>query len=95
MSRDGAEALDLFRQALDAGTPFDLVILDLTVPEGMGGKEAARHIRKLDPGVRALVSSGYSDDPVLADPQRHGFAGIIPKPCTLERLRTLLEPFTT
>jgi len=88
---DGGEAVALFRRALDTGTPFDLVMLDLTVPGGMGGKEALERLRAVTPGVRAVVSSGYADDPVFADPAGHGFAGTIPKPYTLEGLRDVLD----
>ena len=66
-AEDGRKAIDLFRQAREAGNPFDLVILDLTVKGGMGGEEAIRKIRDIDPGVKAVVSSGYADSPVVAN----------------------------
>jgi len=77
---DGAAAVKEFSEARSAGHPYDLVILDLTIPSGMGGREAMEHIRKLDPQVPAIVSSGYSNDPVLADFARYGFQAIVPKP---------------
>ena len=79
-ARDGAEALTLYDQARAARTPFDLVILDLTVPAGMGGLETLGELRKRDPRVRALVFSGYSTDPTVTDFREHGFRGVVPKP---------------
>jgi PAS domain S-box-containing protein len=83
---DGAEALDRYREATEIGTPFDLVILDLTVPGGMGGKETIRHLLKLDPKVRAIVSSGYSNDPAMAEFRECGFCGVIAKPYKIQEL---------
>jgi DNA-binding NarL/FixJ family response regulator len=62
------------------GRPFDLVILDLTVPGGMGGKETIKKLLEVDPGVRAIVSSGYSKDMTLAEYRKFGFSGVIAKP---------------
>ena len=66
------------------------MILDLTVPAGMGGMECFAELRRLDPDVRVVVSSGYSNAPVLADYERHGFAGILVKPYRLQDLQELL-----
>ena len=66
-ARDGAAALDLYKQEKEAGVPFDLVILDLSVPEGLGGKDAIALLKAYDPSVKAIVSSGYSNDPVVLD----------------------------
>ena len=77
---DGAAVVKEFSEARSAGQPYDLVILDLTIPGGMGGREAMEQIRKLDPRVPAIVSSGYSNDPVLADFARYGFQAMVPKP---------------
>ncbi len=85
-SRDGEEALEKYRQALQSRTPFDLVILDLTVPGGMGGKETIAGLREMDPEVKAIVSSGYSHDPIMADFRNYGFSGVIPKPYSFEKL---------
>ncbi len=85
-AREGAEAVQMYRAAQAAGEPFDAVILDLTVPGGPGGREAIAQLRILDPGVKALVSTGYADDLILADFKQHGFAGVIPKPYRIKEL---------
>lgn len=77
---DGDGAVDAFRKARDEGDPFDLVILDLTVPGGKGGEEAVKEILDIDPGARVIVSSGYSDGEVLSEYARHGFKGVVTKP---------------
>ena len=77
---DGARAIEAFRAARNAGKPFDLVIMDLTIPAGMGGKEAVRHLLEIDPGARVVVSSGYSNDPVMSEFSKYGFSGVIAKP---------------
>ncbi len=89
-AKDGREAITKYQAA--SGTPqrFDVVILDLTVPCGMGGLEAFEHLRRMDPAVKAIVSSGYSNDPVLSDFRQFGFAGIMPKPYKMEALRKTL-----
>jgi PAS domain S-box-containing protein len=83
---DGAAAVDAYRRAREAGAPFDAVLLDLTVPGGMGGKEAAAQLLALDPQALLIVSSGYSNDPVVAEHRAAGFAGAVVKPYSLERL---------
>ncbi|MCF8146748.1 MAG: PAS domain S-box protein [Deltaproteobacteria bacterium] len=88
---DGAEAVRMVKKARESGKPFDAVILDLTVPGGMGGKEAIRRLLEIDPGVKAIVFSGYSDDPVLANFREYGFKGMIPKPFDLLSLGTVLH----
>lgn len=77
---DGAAAVRAFREARERGADFDVVVLDLTVPGGMGGREAMEELLKIDPAVRAIVSSGYSNDAVLANYRQHGFCGMVPKP---------------
>lgn len=86
LAADGGEAVRLFQQRFAGGRPFDLVILDLTVPGGVGGYEAIARLRQIDPGVRAIASSGYSDNPVMAQAAELGFAGILPKPYTPSEL---------
>jgi CheY-like chemotaxis protein len=79
-AKDGAEAIRMFKEAKEAEKPYDAVILDLTIPGGMGGKEAINKFLEIDPEVKAIVSSGYSVDPVLANFQEYGFKGMMPKP---------------
>ncbi len=87
---NGQEAVALYRQALEAGAPFDVVILDLTIPGGPGGKEVLKDLLALDPHVRAIVSSGYADDPVMARPSAYGFKGTVAKPYTARTLREIV-----
>ena len=92
-AEDGRKAIDLFRQARESGNPFDLVILDLTVKGGMGGEEAIGKIRDIDPGVKAVVSSGYSDSPILADYLAYGFSAVLNKPYMIDDLKHCLNQF--
>ncbi|RJR21659.1 MAG: PAS domain S-box protein [Desulfobacteraceae bacterium] len=91
LARDGAEAIDLYMKAYEEERPFDLVLLDLTVRGGMGGKEAMKRLRELDPKIRAVVTSGYDTDPVITDFARYGFLAAIPKPYSLDNLRATIE----
>ncbi|MHB0878479.1 MAG: hybrid sensor histidine kinase/response regulator, partial [Anaerolineae bacterium] len=86
-ARDGAEAIDLYTQARGQGHPFSVVILDLYVTGGIGGRETLSRLRQLDPGVRAVVCSGYSSDPIMAQYARHGFGAALDKPFSLESLQ--------
>ncbi|MCK5879515.1 MAG: PAS domain S-box protein [Holophagae bacterium] len=83
---DGEQAIEQFRKSLDQGKPFDLVILDLTVPGGLSGKETILEFRKLMPDVKAIVSSGYANDPVMAEYRKHGFQGVVNKPFQMKEL---------
>lgn len=87
---DGGEAVGLIERACAAGNPYDIVILDLTVRGGMGGEEAIGRIRSVAPGIRAIVSSGYSDSAVMADFRAHGFDAFLNKPYTIEALSACL-----
>jgi len=89
-ARDGAEAIEMYRKSRESGSLSDVVIMDLTVPGGMGGKEAIRKLLEIDPGVKAIVSSGYSNDPVMADFKNFGFVGVISKPYKVEELGEIL-----
>lgn len=83
---EGDRAIRAYERALEAATPYAVVLLDLTVRSGVGGVEAARRLRERDPSARCLVMSGYSDDPVLADFRAYGFVGMVPKPFTYQQL---------
>lgn len=79
-SSEGSETVRLYQESVTLGRAFDLVILDLSIPNGMGGVRAMEKLRAIDPDVFAIVSSGYSDDPVMANPAAYGFAAVLPKP---------------
>lgn len=85
-ARDGEEALSLYQEK-----GYDAVILDLTVPGGMGGREAMKELLKIDPAVRAIVSSGYSNDPIMSDFRQYGFKSVIAKPYDIEELGKVLR----
>jgi signal transduction histidine kinase/ActR/RegA family two-component response regulator len=88
---DGRQAVERFRLARELNVPFDVVILDLTIPGGMGGRETAGHILEIDPAAVLIVSSGYSNDPVVANYGQHGFSGVVSKPFTASSLARELE----
>jgi nitrogen-specific signal transduction histidine kinase/ActR/RegA family two-component response regulator len=88
---DGESAVSKYQAARESGSPFDIVILDLTVRGGMGGREAIERLRVIDPGVRAIVSSGYSDSDVIAAYQKYGFMACLAKPYDVENLRKALN----
>ncbi len=90
-AKDGREVFRLYKLAKEKKEPFDLVIMDLTVPGGMGGKEAIRLLQEYDPQVKAIVSSGYSTDPVFEKYQAYGFKGILKKPYRLEELDEVIK----
>lgn len=90
-AKDGVAAVDLYKREMESGAPFDIVILDLSIPEGMGGKDAIRKLRELDPGVKAIVSSGYANDPVVMDYATYGFAGRLTKPYKITDMKATLE----
>ena len=86
LAEDGAEAVARYKKAQESQQPFDIVILDLIVPGGMGGKEVLEKLLEISPDVQAIVSSGYSNDPIFSDFKRYGFKGVIAKPFDLEGL---------
>jgi PAS domain S-box-containing protein len=87
---DGAAAVDAYSRAMQQGAAFDAVLMDLTIPGGLGGKDAVQKVLAVDPGARVIVSSGYSNDPVMADFKAFGFCGVIAKPYRIKDLRELL-----
>ncbi len=88
---DGEQAIKKYKQANGSQTPIDLIIMDLTIPGGMGGKEAVKEILAINPEAKVLVSSGYSNDPVMANYKKYGFSGAMAKPYELEELRKILD----
>ncbi len=90
-AKDGEEAIALFSEAKASGDDFDAVILDLTVPGGMGGLETMTHLLEIDQGVKGIVSSGYANDPIMANYSKYGFSAVIPKPFTIEDLNKILH----
>lgn len=86
LASNGEEAISIFRQNYESGQALDLIIMDLTIPGGMGGQEAVQKILAIDPTARIIVSSGYSNDPVMANFQKYGFVGAIVKPYTLDEM---------
>jgi two-component system cell cycle sensor histidine kinase/response regulator CckA len=92
VAADGAECIQVYRAAMDTGRPFSAVIMDLTIPGGMGGKVAIEKLLEIDPQVKAIVSSGYATDPIMSNHKHYGFSGIVAKPYNaLELSRALCE----
>jgi PAS domain S-box-containing protein len=91
LAADSHEALALFRRARADGRPYGLAILDLTIAGGPGGVETAAELKAIDPTLRAIASSGYSNDDIMAEPEKFGFVGTLPKPYTLEELVAAVE----
>lgn len=88
---DGSIAVSAYRAAFEAGSRFDAVILDLTVPEKMGGYEAFEAMRAFDPDVKAILSSGYSHEPVILNYKEFGIAAVAPKPYRVSELFAAVE----
>ncbi|MEW6302432.1 MAG: PAS domain S-box protein [Verrucomicrobiota bacterium] len=94
MARTGEEAIRMTREARDAGRPYRVIIMDLTIPGGMGGKDAVKVVKQIDPNVMAVVSSGYSNDPVMGNYRDYGFHGVLAKPYKMEDLARELRRLT-
>jgi CheY-like chemotaxis protein len=86
LAQDGKKAIEAYQESMASGKPFHAVIMDLTIPGGMGGKEAVAKLLELDPNVRAIVSSGYSNDTVMEQFQKFGFKGVLTKPYRIKDL---------
>jgi PAS domain S-box-containing protein len=91
LCKDGNEALDCYRYALHEGEPFDAVIMDLTIPRGIGGKDLMKKLLEIDPKAKGIVSSGYSNDPVLANYRDYKFSGMVAKPYKVTELSEVLH----
>ncbi len=89
-AENGEQTLTLYQEALDNGKPFDAVLMDLTIPGGMGGRETMAKLLELDPNARGIASSGYANDPIMAHFADYGFSAVVPKPYRLEELRKSL-----
>ncbi len=87
----GEEAIELYKQALEQGRPFDAVVLDLTIAGGMGGVETAKRLLAMDPHAVLIVSTGYSDEMVMKRPEELGFRFSLPKPYRLDQLKRLID----
>ena len=92
---NGAEAIRMVNEAKEAEKPYDAAILDLTIPGGMGGKDAIKKLLEIDPELKAIVFSGYSDDPVMANFKEYGFKGMMPKPFESRSLGKVLHEVLT
>jgi PAS domain S-box-containing protein len=90
-AKNGEEAINLYSERLAQNKPYDYVILDLTVYGGMGGKETIAALKKINPDIKAIVSSGYSDNPVMANYKEYGFSGVLTKPYAIEDIMKVLK----
>jgi two-component system cell cycle sensor histidine kinase/response regulator CckA len=86
LARDGMEAVDMYKMSMIKERKYDLVIMDLTIPQGMGGKEAVVRLHEIDPSAKVIVSSGYSNDPVMSNFDEHGFVAVLHKPYSMDDL---------
>jgi two-component system, cell cycle sensor histidine kinase and response regulator CckA len=89
--KDGQEAVSQYKKQFKSEERFRVVIMDLTIPGGMGGKEAVGEILAVDPDAKVVVSSGYSNDPVMVHCKEHGFSAAIAKPFDLQSLKSIVE----
>lgn len=88
---NGDEAIEKYSSSMINGNPFSAVILDLTIPNGMGGADTIKELLSIDPDVRAIVSSGYSTDPIMSDYETHGFKGVMRKPYSISQVAYVLQ----
>jgi PAS domain S-box-containing protein len=95
LSADGAEAIEKYQQAMKIGDPFNAVIMDLTIPGGMGGREAVEKLLEIDPYAKVIVSSGYATDAIMSDFKNYGFKAVIAKPYSVKQLQDTLSNLLT
>jgi len=91
LAKDGSEAIEYYKAAMASGAPFDSVLMDLTIPGGIGGIEAVKKILEIDSKAKAIVCSGYSNDTVMANYNNYGFCAVVPKPYSLKRLGSTIS----
>lgn len=90
-ANDGKEAIEIYMGAKQTDQPFDLVILDMTIKGGKGGKNTIKELLLKDPEVKAIVASGYSKDPVISNYKAYGFKGVAKKPFSIEELSKIID----
>jgi two-component system cell cycle sensor histidine kinase/response regulator CckA len=91
LTGDGAETIEHYNKARESGQPFDAVIMDLTIPGGMGGIEAVKKLLEIDPKAKVIVSSGYATDPIMSDYEKYGFSAVVTKPYSVRELEKILH----
>jgi len=90
-AKDGEEAIEKYIKARESDAPFSAVIVDLNVPNGMGGRETVERLRRIDANLKAVVSSGYPDDPIMTNYREYGFSAVISKPFRVSDLNSALQ----
>lgn len=90
-AKNGSEAIKKYTKEMESKKPFDVVVMDLTVPGGMGGKEAVKKLLEIDPEAKAIVSSGYSNDTIMFNYEKFGFCGVVSKPYTVEEFNAIIK----
>ena len=90
-TEDGRGAIDHYQKSFEKGKPFEIIILDLTIPGGMGGQESVGEILKINPKAKVIVASGYSNDPILAEYRKYGFQAAIVKPFEMKELNAAIK----
>ena len=91
LAENGEEAIGKYKAAMESGKPFDVVILDLTIRGGMGGRETIERLLEVNPKIKAIVSSGYSGDAIVSDYDNYGFSACLTKPYNLQELGDMLN----
>ncbi len=94
-AEDGREAIELYKKAEERGESFDIVVLDLTVPGGLGGRDTIMELKEIAPELKAIVSSGYSDSHIMSDYKKYGFRGVIAKPYTVDEFGRVVAKVIT